>query len=166
MEGLVLKIIQRKIELYRTIGVLLLLLLLFWNKSSLVTFPWSNLWQEINWDFLYLYLLSFIDNNKDRKPKRELIAKEKRKLEEAIAAYNSLMSDTETVDTADAVLSQDFPLWLWDSDICIFLHYIACIFISLLFLILFLSDISHIQCICLYTVSSTQCPLCYFVYCS
>lgn len=85
-----------------------------------------------------MYLLSFIDNNKDRKPKRELIAKEKRKLEKAIAAYNSLMSDTETVDTADAVLSQDFPLWPWDSDICIFLHYIACIFISLLFLILFL----------------------------
>ncbi|XP_033982105.1 uncharacterized protein LOC117479203 [Trematomus bernacchii] len=74
MEGLALKIKQRKIELYRT-----------------------------------------IDNNKDRKPKRDIIAKNKRKLEEAIAAYNNLVPDTEAVDTADAVLSQDFPIWPWDS---------------------------------------------------
>ncbi|KAK5900195.1 hypothetical protein CesoFtcFv8_009592 [Champsocephalus esox] len=45
-----------------------------------------------------------IDNNKDRKPKREIIAKNKRRLEEAIAAYNNLVLDTEAVDTADAVL--------------------------------------------------------------
>ncbi|XP_033966269.1 uncharacterized protein [Pseudochaenichthys georgianus] len=74
MEGLALKIKQRKIELYRT-----------------------------------------IDNNKDRKPKRDIIAKNKRKLEEAIAVYNNLVPDTEAVDTADAVLSQDFPIWPWDS---------------------------------------------------
>ncbi|KAK5897522.1 hypothetical protein CesoFtcFv8_010578 [Champsocephalus esox] len=74
MEGLALKIKQRKIELYRT-----------------------------------------IDNNKDRKPKRDIIAKNKQKLEEAIAVYNNLVPDTEAVDTADAVLSQDFPIWPWDS---------------------------------------------------
>ncbi|KAJ4936468.1 hypothetical protein JOQ06_001060 [Pogonophryne albipinna] len=55
------------------------------------------------------------NNNKDHKPKREIIAKNKRKLEEAIAAYNNLVPDTEAVDTADAVLSQDFPIWPWDS---------------------------------------------------
>ncbi|XP_068450822.1 uncharacterized protein [Clinocottus analis] len=74
MEGLVLKIKQRKIELYRE-----------------------------------------IDNNQDCKPKRDIIAKEKRKLEEAIAAYNVLVPDGEAVDTADAVLSQDIPIWPWDS---------------------------------------------------
>ncbi|KAJ4933379.1 hypothetical protein JOQ06_019997 [Pogonophryne albipinna] len=55
------------------------------------------------------------NNNKDRKPKRDIIAKNKRKLEEAIAVYNNLVPDTEAVDTADAVLSQDFPIWPWDS---------------------------------------------------
>lgn len=79
--------------------------------------------QEINCDFLYLCFLSFIDNNKDHKPKRDVIAKEKRKLEEAIAAYNSLVADTEAVDTADAVLSQDFPIWPWDCGICLFLPF-------------------------------------------
>ncbi|XP_054860048.1 uncharacterized protein LOC129347317 isoform X1 [Amphiprion ocellaris] len=74
MEGLVLKIKQQKIELYRA-----------------------------------------IDNDKDRKPKRELNAKEKQKLEEAIAVYNNLVPETEAVDTADAVLSRDFPSWPWDS---------------------------------------------------
>ncbi|CAL8254868.1 unnamed protein product [Arctogadus glacialis] len=74
MEGLVLKIKQRKAELY-----------------------------------------SDIDNNKDRRPKRDLITKEKRKLEESIASYNSLVPDTAAVDTADAILSQEFPIWPWDS---------------------------------------------------
>ncbi|XP_056441143.1 uncharacterized protein LOC130378391 isoform X2 [Gadus chalcogrammus] len=74
MEGLVLKIKQRKAELYRD-----------------------------------------IDNNKDRRPKRDLIAKEKHKLEESIASYNSLVPDTAAVDTADAILSQEFPIWPWDS---------------------------------------------------
>ncbi|KAI4824256.1 hypothetical protein KUCAC02_012781, partial [Chaenocephalus aceratus] len=66
---------------------------------------------------LHRYLSSTIceDNNKDRKPKRDIIAKNKRKLEEAIAVYNNLVPDTEAVDTADAVLSQDFPIWPWDS---------------------------------------------------
>ncbi|XP_056461285.1 uncharacterized protein LOC130401501 [Gadus chalcogrammus] len=70
MEGLVLKIKQRKAELYRDI---------------------------------------------DRRPKRDLIAKEKHKLEESIASYNSLVPDTAAVDTADAILSQEFPIWPWDS---------------------------------------------------
>ncbi|XP_056441020.1 uncharacterized protein LOC130378162 [Gadus chalcogrammus] len=74
MEGLVLKIKQRKAELYRD-----------------------------------------IDNNKDRRPKRDLITKEKHKLEEAIASDNSLVPDTAAVDTADAILSQEFPIWPWDS---------------------------------------------------
>lgn len=74
-----------------------------------------------NYNF-FLYLMSSTDNNKDRKPKRELIAKEKRKLEEAIATYNSLVPETEAVDTADAVLRQDFPIWPWDSGMCIFLQ--------------------------------------------
>lgn len=56
-----------------------------------------------------------IDNNKDRKPKRDIIAREKRKLEEAIAAYNVLVPDRE------AVLTQDFPIWPWDSGKCIFM---------------------------------------------
>ncbi|KAI4806424.1 hypothetical protein KUCAC02_017250 [Chaenocephalus aceratus] len=56
------------------------------------------------------------DNNKDCKPKRDIIAKNKRKLEEAIAVYNNLVPDTEAVDTADAVLTQDFPIWPWDSE--------------------------------------------------
>jgi len=70
-----------------------------------------------------------IDNNKDRKPKRDIIAREKRKLEEAIAAYNVLVPDREAVDTADAVLTQDFPIWPWDSGKCILwtylLHFIS-----------------------------------------
>ncbi|CAL8361801.1 unnamed protein product [Arctogadus glacialis] len=46
-----------------------------------------------------------IDNNKDCRPKRDLITKEKRKMVESIASYNSLVPDTAAVDTADAILS-------------------------------------------------------------
>ena len=105
-------------------------------------------------EIVILYICNkFIDNNKDRKPKRDIIAKEKRKLEEAIAAYNVLVPDREAVDTADAVLIQDFPIWPWDSGKCtLILHFISivCIFISLLFryCVCFWSDtISHILCI-------------------
>ena len=41
---------------------------------------------------------------------------------ESIASYNSLVPDTVAVDTADAILSQEFPIWPWDSGICIFIH--------------------------------------------
>ncbi|CAM4511860.1 unnamed protein product [Leuciscus chuanchicus] len=56
------------------------------------------------------------DSNKDRRRKRSAIAKEKRKLEEAITSYNALVSNAEAVDPADTLLAQDFSIWPWETE--------------------------------------------------
>ena len=64
--------------------------------------------------YVHKFIFIFSDSNKARQRIRAKIQKEKKQLVEAIASYNSLVSEEEAVGSVDTVLAEGH-LWPWDN---------------------------------------------------